>query len=133
MGVCKVSLVEQFVYVTLYTKFGYCVFNARQLNSAGFGEVRRYKGYKHTGNSPGTDENGEIMKDVNIFSAAIKTWGAEVQTFFIGRPSLRGAPDNNIQMIRTTECDIPIKDFGKTVFLTREAAEAALKEMEQNE
>lgn len=53
-------------------------------------------------------------------------YSAKVRTFFIGRPSLWGSPDNSIQMIRTTECDIPTKDFGKTVFLTREEAEMAL-------
>ena len=35
-----------------------------------------------------------------------------------------------IQMIRTTECDIPIRNFGKTVFLTREEAEEALRRAE---
>ena len=33
-------------------------------------------------------------------------------------------------MIRTTECDIPMQEFGKTVFLSREEAEKALQEME---
>ena len=37
------SLVEQFVYVTLYIKFGYCVFNTRQLNSAVSHLLRNYK------------------------------------------------------------------------------------------
>lgn len=37
------SLVEQIVYVTLYTKFGYCVFNARQLNNAVSHLLRNYK------------------------------------------------------------------------------------------
>ena len=35
-------------------------------------------------------------------------------------------------MIRTTECDISINEFGKTVFLTREEAEKALKERKSN-
>lgn len=43
MEVYKVSLVEQFVYVTLYEKFGYCVFNSRQLNSAVSHLLRNYK------------------------------------------------------------------------------------------
>lgn len=37
------SLVEQFVYVTLYIKFGYCAFNSRQLNSAVSHLLRNYK------------------------------------------------------------------------------------------
>lgn len=37
------SLVEQFVYVTLYMKFGYCAFNTRQLNSAVSHLLRNYK------------------------------------------------------------------------------------------
>lgn len=59
-------------------------------------------------------------------------YGAKVRTFFVGNPSaVRGTDgDGGIQMIRTTECDVPIKDFGKTVFLTREEAEAALKEIQ---
>lgn len=75
----------------------------------------------------------KVGNTVWICGSVRGVYSAKVRTFFIGRPSLRGAPDNSIQMIRTTECDIPIKDFGKTVFLTREAAEAALKEREQNE
>ena len=55
-------------------------------------------------------------------------FSAKVRTFFIGHPSFQGKPDNSIQMIRTTGCDIPINEFGKTVFLTREEAEKALKE-----
>lgn len=55
-------------------------------------------------------------------------YSAKVRTFFIGHPSLRGSSDNSIQMVRTTECDIPTKNFGKTVFLTREEAEAASKQ-----
>lgn len=38
--------------------------------------------------------------------------------------------DAGTQMIRTTECDVPMRDFGKTVFLTREEAEKALEKME---
>lgn len=62
-----------------------------------------------------------------ILGSVRGVYSVKVRTFFIGRPSLRGEADNSMQMIRTTECDIPIKDFGKTAFLTREAAEAALK------
>ena len=47
---------------------------------------------------------------------------ATVRTFFFG--------ENGVEMIRTTECDIPFCHFGKTVFLTREEAEKALKRSE---
>ena len=65
-----------------------------------------------------------------ICSSVRGVFSAKVRTFFIGHPSFQGEPDNSIQMIRTTGCDIPINEFGKTVFLTREAAEKALKERE---
>ena len=56
----------------------------------------------------------------------------KVRTFFIGHPSgVRwGDNDGGIQMIRTTECDVPMRDFGRTVFLTRKEAEKALEKME---
>ena len=59
-------------------------------------------------------------------------YSTKVRTFFIGHPSgVRGGDnDGGIQMIRTTECDVPMRDFGRTVFLTREEAEKALAEME---
>lgn len=58
-------------------------------------------------------------------------YSAKVRTFFCGHPSgVRGSDgDSGIEMIRTTECDIPFRDFGKTVFLTREEAEKALEAM----
>ena len=61
-----------------------------------------------------------------------RMYSAKVRTFFIGHPSgVRwGDNDGGIQMIRTTECDVPMRDFGRTVFLTREEAEKALQEME---
>ena len=61
-----------------------------------------------------------------------RLYSAKVRTFFIGHPSCVRWEDNDggIQMIRTTECDVPMRDFGKTVFLTREEAEKALAEME---
>ena len=61
-----------------------------------------------------------------------RLYSAKVRTFFIGHPSgVRwGDNDGGIQMIRTTECDVPMCDFGRTVFLTREKAEKALAEME---
>ena len=61
-----------------------------------------------------------------------RLYSAKVRTFFIENPSgVRGRDnDAGTQMIRTTECDVPMRDFGKTVFLTREEAEKALAEME---
>lgn len=61
-----------------------------------------------------------------------RLYSAKVRTFFIGHPSgVRwGDNDDGIQMIRTTECDVPMRDFGRSVFLTREEAEKALAEME---
>ncbi len=105
-------------------------------------EIKEFEGIPidHLRNLAEADKEGrcvvlpvKVGNTVWICGSVRGVYSAKVRTFFIGRPSLRGAPDNSIQMIRTTECDIPIKDFGKTVFLTREAAEAALKEREQNE
>lgn len=49
-----------------------------------------------------------------------------VRTFFIGHPSYNGDMPR-LKMIRTNKHDIPIEKFGKTVFLTKEEAEKALK------
>ena len=63
-----------------------------------------------------------------ITGSVRRLYSEKVRTFFCGDPSYgRGIADNNVQMIRTTGCDIPIKEFGKTVFLTREEAEKALE------
>ena len=52
----------------------------------------------------------------------------KVRTFFIGHPSYnRGEPDPRYEMVRCTNCDIPLKDFERTIFLTHPAAEAALE------
>ena len=61
-----------------------------------------------------------------------RLYSAKVRTFFIGHPSCVrwGDNDGGIQMIRTTECDVPKRDFGRSVFLTREEAEKALEKME---
>ena len=61
-----------------------------------------------------------------------RLYSAKVRTFFIGHPSgVRwGDNDDGIQMIRTTECDVPMRDFGRSVFLTREEAEKELAGME---
>lgn len=74
----------------------------------------------------------KVGDTVWIVGAVRKLYSAKVRTFFCGNVSaVRGSDDDgHIQMIRTTECDIPIKTFGKTVFLTREEAEKALAEME---
>ena len=47
---------------------------------------------------------------------------ATVRVFFLN--------ETGVEMMRTTECDIPFSQFGKTVFLTREKAEKALAERE---
>lgn len=63
-----------------------------------------------------------------ITGSVRRLYSEKVRTFFCGNPSYdRGATDNSVQMIRTTGCDIPIHEFGKTVFLTREEAEKALE------
>ena len=67
-----------------------------------------------------------------ITGSVRRLYSEKVRTFFCGNPSYdREAADNSVQMIRTTGCDIPIHEFGKTVFLNREEAEKAL--MEANE
>ena len=49
----------------------------------------------------------------------------KVRTIFLGHPSYNGGePDPGIEMVRLTNFDVPIKSFGKTVFLTRTEAEA---------
>lgn len=67
-----------------------------------------------------------------IVDTVRKLFSAKVRTFFCGHPSaVRGDDaDGHMHMIRTTECDIPMQEFGKTVFLTREEAKKALQEME---
>lgn len=74
----------------------------------------------------------KVGDTVWIVGAVRKLYSAKVRTFFCGHPSaVRGRdPDGHIHMIRTTECDIPMQEFGKTVFLSREEAEKALREME---
>ena len=56
----------------------------------------------------------------------------KVRTFFIGHPAYKENMPR-LKMIRTDCHDIPIDDFGKTVFLTREEAEKALKERVNND
>lgn len=74
----------------------------------------------------------KVGDTVWITGSIRKLYGAKVRTFFCGNPSAVRGTDNagNIQMVRTTECDIPIRDFGKSVFLTREEEEKALEAME---
>ena len=71
----------------------------------------------------------KVGDTVWIVGAVRKLYSAKVRTFFCGHPSaVRGRdPDGHIHMIRTTECDIPMQEFGKTVFLSREEAEKAMK------
>ena len=65
-----------------------------------------------------------------ITGSVRRLYSEKVRTFFCGNTSyVRGMADNSVQMIRTTGCDIPIHEFGKTVFLTREEAEEALEAM----
>ena len=74
----------------------------------------------------------KVGDTVWIVGAVRKLYSAKVRTFFCGNPSaVRGRDlDGHIHMIRTTECDIPMQEFGKTVFLSREEAEKALRGME---
>ena len=74
----------------------------------------------------------KVSDTVWIVGAVRKLYSAKVRTFFCGHPSaVRGDDDGgHIHMIRTTECDIPMQEFGKTVFLSREEAERAIQETE---
>ena len=74
----------------------------------------------------------KVGDTVWIIGAVRKLYSAKVRTFFCGHPSAvcGSDQDGHIHMIRTTECDIPMQEFGKTVFLSREEAEKALREME---
>ena len=74
----------------------------------------------------------KVGDTVWIVGTVRKLYSAKVRTFFCGHPSTvcGSDPYGHIHMIRTTECDIPMQEFGKTVFLSREEAEKALREME---
>ena len=70
----------------------------------------------------------KVGDTVWITGSVRRLYSEKVRTFFCGDPSYsRGMADNGVKMIRTTGCDIPIHEFGKTVFLTREEAEKALE------
>ena len=70
----------------------------------------------------------KVGDTVWITGSVRRLYSEKVRTFFCGNPSYgSGEADNNVQMIRTTGCDIPIHKFNKTVFLTREEAEKAMK------
>lgn len=72
----------------------------------------------------------KVGDTVWITGSVRRLYSEKVRTFFCGNPSYdRGMADNSVQMIRTTGCDIPIREFGKTVFLTSEEAEKALEAM----
>ena len=64
-----------------------------------------------------------------LTSATSGVYNVKVRTFFCGHPSaVRGTDDDGgIQMIRTTQGDIPIKNFKKIAFFTREEAERAME------
>ncbi len=74
----------------------------------------------------------KVGDTVWIVGTVRKLYSAKVRTFFCGHPSaVRGDDvDGHIHMIRTTECDITMQEFGKTVFLSRAEAERAIQEME---
>lgn len=73
----------------------------------------------------------KVNDAVWITGSVRRLYSEKVRTFFCGNPSYsRGMADNGVKMIRTTGCDIPIHEFGKTVFFAREEAEKALEEME---
>ena len=70
----------------------------------------------------------KVGDTVWITGSVRRLYSEKVRTFFCGDPSYsRGMADNGVKMIRTTGCDIPIHEFGKTVFLTRDAAGKALE------
>jgi hypothetical protein len=72
----------------------------------------------------------KVGDTVWITGSVRRLYSEKVRTFFCENPSYgRGMADNTVQMIRTTGCDIPIHEFGKTVFLTRDEAEKALEAM----
>ena len=72
----------------------------------------------------------KVGDTVWITGSVRRLYSEKVRTFFCGDPSYsRGMADNGVKMIRTTGCDIPIHEFGKTVFLTCEEAEKALEAM----
>lgn len=51
----------------------------------------------------------------------------KVRTFFVGHPSYSYVPfDPRYYMVRLEKYDIPLRDVGKTVFLTRADAEKSL-------
>lgn len=87
------------------------------------------------------DKDGRVMvlpckvgDTVWIIGSVRGLYSAKVRTFFCGCPSaVRGTDgDSGIEMIRTTECDIPFRNFGKDVFTTREEAEEKLKEVKKD-
>ncbi len=72
----------------------------------------------------------KVGDTVWITGSVRRLYSEKVRTFFCGDPSYsRGMADNGVKMIRTTGCDIPIHEFGKTVFLTCEEAEKVLEAM----
>lgn len=109
------------------------------LNLMRLADLESLCSYDHLRELAEADKDGRVVvlpckvgDTVWIVGAVRKLYSAKVRTFFCGHPSaVRGRdPDGHIHMIRTTECDIPMQEFGKTVFLSREEAEKALQKME---
>lgn len=96
--------------------------------------------YDHLRELAEADKDGRLVvlpckvgDTVWITGSVRRLYSEKVRTFFCGDPSYsRGMADNGVKMIRTTGCDIPIHEFGKTVFLTREEAEKALEAMKDD-
>ena len=102
-------------------------------------DLERLCSYERLRELAEADKDGRVVvlpckvgDTVWIVGTVRKLYSAKVRTFFCGHTSaVRGDDDGgHIHMIRTTECDIQMQEFGKTVFLTREEAEKALQEME---
>lgn len=70
----------------------------------------------------------KVGDTVYIASSTRGVYEAKVRTLFCGHCGYSGDFSPDVRMIRTTSCDIPMEDFNKTVFLTREEAEAAMRE-----
>ena len=65
----------------------------------------------------------KVGDTVHIIGEYRGLYEAKVRVFFVN--------ENSVEMIRTTKCDIPIEELGKTLFLTKEEAEKALEERKE--
>lgn len=83
------------------------------------------------------EERGELVRlpckvgDTMYYKRGCEICEEKVRTFFVGHPSHR-IEERNMKMIRAETHDIPFDCLGKTVFLTREEAEAALANMRED-